>query len=154
MPTKMVIRSTLDAPDFFIDVNDSLQDSVATLLNRITDPSSTYFISSEYLVYRLLECTTRINSREGPISQRKSILSSLIRLFLYTCRKYLDLENLTDCEIATAVSFLYRKSTQILYRERERRNWENCNNSFLPAPKECSNSLKIKKRKKSPSPFY
>ena len=64
MPTQMVIRTNLDAPDFMIDVNNSLQESVPTLLNRITDPSSTYFISSEYLVSRLLECITRINSRE------------------------------------------------------------------------------------------
>ena len=58
---KMIIRTNLDAPDIFIE--DTLNSSVLPALSQMMDPSSVHYIRSKYLLYRVVECTNRINHR-------------------------------------------------------------------------------------------
>ena len=55
-------RTNIDTPDIFIDESDPLESSLETLLNEMVDPTSSHYISSEYVMYRLIECTNRMNS--------------------------------------------------------------------------------------------
>ena len=61
MGPKMIVRTNLRSPDIFIDESRPLQSALENLLNEIMDPSSSHFISSEYFVLRLIECTGRVN---------------------------------------------------------------------------------------------
>ena len=58
---KMIIRTNLDAPDIFIE--DTLDSSLLPALTEMMDPSSVHYIRSKYLLYRVVECTNRINLR-------------------------------------------------------------------------------------------
>ena len=60
MRPKMIVRTNVHAPDIIIDESHPLESSLETLLNEIIDPSSLHFISSEYIMYRLTECTSRL----------------------------------------------------------------------------------------------
>ena len=55
----MIIRTNLRAEDIVIDES-HWESALETLLHEIVEPSSDHFISSEYIMYRLIECTTRI----------------------------------------------------------------------------------------------
>ena len=57
----MIIRTNLHSPDIFIDESLPLQSALENLLTEILDPSSSHFISSEYFLLRLIECTGRLN---------------------------------------------------------------------------------------------
>ena len=46
-------------------VEDSLDSSLLPALTEMTDPSSVHYIRSKYLLYRVVECTNRINHRNG-----------------------------------------------------------------------------------------
>ena len=61
MGPKMIIRTNLRSPDIFIDESLPLKSALENLLTEILDPSSVHFISSEYFMLRLIECTDRIN---------------------------------------------------------------------------------------------
>ena len=61
MGPKMIIRTNLQSPDIFIDESLPLQSALEKLLNQIMDPASAHFISTEYFMLRLIECTGRIN---------------------------------------------------------------------------------------------
>ena len=56
----MIIRTNLHAEDIVIDEGHPWESSLETLLHEIVDPTSEHFISSEYMMYRLIECTSRI----------------------------------------------------------------------------------------------
>ena len=57
----MIIRTNLRSPDIFIDESLPLQSALEMLLNEMMDPSSDHFMSSQYFILRLIECTGRIN---------------------------------------------------------------------------------------------
>ena len=61
MGPKMIIRTNLRSPDIFIEESLPLQSALENLLTEILDPSSDHFISSEYFMLRLIECTGRLN---------------------------------------------------------------------------------------------
>ena len=56
----IVIRSNLESSDMIIYDADPLESSLETLFASVIDPNSPHFISSEYLMYRLIDCTSRI----------------------------------------------------------------------------------------------
>ena len=56
----IVIRSNLESSDIIINDSDPLESSLETLFASVIDPNSPHFISSEYLMYRLIDCTSRI----------------------------------------------------------------------------------------------
>ena len=59
MSARMIIRSNLKAPDLIINASDPLEASLNSLLSQNTNPSSIYFIDSEYLLFRLYDCAQR-----------------------------------------------------------------------------------------------
>ena len=56
---RMIIRSNLRSPDLVINTSDNLDASLNSLLAQNIDPSSLYFIESEYLLSRLIDCGQR-----------------------------------------------------------------------------------------------
>jgi len=69
----IVIRSNLESSDMIIYDADPLESSLETLFASVIDPNSPHFISSEYLMYRLIDCTSRI---QASMSSNLSIISS------------------------------------------------------------------------------
>ena len=60
MSYRMIIRSNLNTQDMVINVSDPLETSLKQILTLNTDPSSSYFIQSEYLLFRLYDCVKRV----------------------------------------------------------------------------------------------
>ena len=59
MTTKMIIRSNLEAPEIVIKENEPLEAILNSLLRRNTDPTSIFYIKSEYILFRLFDCAKR-----------------------------------------------------------------------------------------------
>ena len=59
MVPRMIIRSNLLSPDLVINASDPLGASLNSLLTQSIDPSSFFFIESEYLLFRLHDCAER-----------------------------------------------------------------------------------------------
>ena len=60
MSYRMIIRSNLNAQDLVINASDPLETSLNYILTLNTNPSSLYFIESEYLLFRLYDCVKRV----------------------------------------------------------------------------------------------
>ena len=56
---RMIVRTNLASPDYVIEASDPLEESLSTLLNLSTDPSSLYLIDNKYILHRLLDCANR-----------------------------------------------------------------------------------------------
>ena len=68
MKPLIIVRSNLESSDITINDSDPLESSLETLFASVVDPNSPHFISSEYLMYRLIDCTSRIQATLSSIS--------------------------------------------------------------------------------------
>ena len=56
----MIVRSNLNSSDIVITDSDPKKQSLESLFSLVTNPESKYFIESEYLIHRLIECANRV----------------------------------------------------------------------------------------------
>ena len=68
----MIVRSNLEAPDIIITRTDPLESSLESLFSTVMDPSSPHYIPTEYLMFRLIECTNRLTSNTTVTSDPSS----------------------------------------------------------------------------------
>ena len=61
----MIIRTNLNSPDFVINHKDSLKTRLNNLIRLATDPTSKFFIDSEYILYRLVDCAKNSLHKEN-----------------------------------------------------------------------------------------